>query len=88
MRLKKNASDVRIRFTMAHEFCHTFLLRLVPEIKFSPHETDDEEERLCNLGAAAFAIARFRVASSCEEVAALSGSSNFWLRSTESAFLR
>jgi IrrE N-terminal-like domain len=56
MRLKKSAADVRIRFTMAHELCHTFFYELVPEIKFAPHETDDEEERLCNLGAAAFLV--------------------------------
>ena len=56
MRLKKSASDVRIRFTMAHELCHTFFYELVPEIKFAPHETDEEEERLCNLGAAAFLL--------------------------------
>lgn len=56
MRLKKSAADVRIRFTMAHELCHTFFYELVPEIKFAPHETDDEEERLCNFGAAAFLL--------------------------------
>lgn len=56
MRLKKSAADVRIRFTMAHELCHTFFYELVPELKFAPHETDDEEERLCNLGAAAFLL--------------------------------
>lgn len=56
MRLKKSAADVRIRFTMAHELCHTFFYELVPEMKFAPHETDDEEERLCNLGAAAFLL--------------------------------
>jgi len=56
MRLKKSTADVRIRFTMAHELCHTFFYELVPEIKFAPHETDDEEERLCNLGAAAFLL--------------------------------
>jgi hypothetical protein len=56
MRLRKNAADVRIRFTMAHELCHTFFYELVPEIKFAPHETDDEEERLCNLGAASFLL--------------------------------
>ena len=56
MRLKRNAADVRVRFTMAHELCHTLFYELVPEIKFTPHEADDEEERLCNLGAAAFLL--------------------------------
>lgn len=56
MRLKKSAADVRIRFTMAHELCHTFFYEFVPEIKFAPHESDDGEERLCNLGAAAFLL--------------------------------
>ena len=41
---------------MAHELCHTLFYELVPEIKFTPHEADDEEERLCNLGAAAFLL--------------------------------
>jgi Zn-dependent peptidase ImmA (M78 family) len=56
MRLKKNVPDVRARFTMAHEICHTFFYELVPEMKFRPHTADDEEERLCNLGAAALLI--------------------------------
>jgi hypothetical protein len=52
MRLKKNAADVRLRFTIAHELCHTFFYELVPEFKFVAHESDDSEERLCNWGAA------------------------------------
>src|ERR1700691_2550147 len=56
MRLKRNTADVRLRFTMCHELCHTLFYELVPELKFAPHETDDEEERLCNFGAAAFLI--------------------------------
>ena len=42
----------RRRFTVAHELCHTFFYEYVPEIKFLPHETDNAEEALCNLGAA------------------------------------
>ncbi len=50
MRLKKNTAEARIRFTLAHEVCHTFFYELVPEIKFFPHDQDNEEERLCNVG--------------------------------------
>jgi len=39
--------------TIAHEACHTFFYELVPELKFIPHERDEDEERLCNWGAAA-----------------------------------
>jgi hypothetical protein len=56
MRLKKNATGHRVRFTMAHEACHTFFYEFVPEIKFHPHGTDVLEERLCDFGAAAFLI--------------------------------
>ena len=42
----------RIRFTLAHELCHTFFYEHVPELKFMPHECDEAEERLCNFGAA------------------------------------
>ncbi len=56
MLLKKNVPQVRLRFTMAHEICHTFFYELVPEIKFRPNTTDESEERLCNVGAAAILI--------------------------------
>ena len=56
MRLKKNVSSVRTRFTAAHEACHTFFYEHVPELKFGAHVTDDAEERLCNLGAAVLLI--------------------------------
>jgi hypothetical protein len=56
MRLKKDAADVRIRFTIAHEACHTFFYEFVPEMKFVPHERDEDEERLCNWGAATLLI--------------------------------
>lgn len=42
----------RLRFTLAHELCHTFFYEHVPEMKFVPHEIDEAEERLCNFGAA------------------------------------
>ena len=54
MVVKKYVSEERVRFTIAHELCHTFFYELVPELKFHSHSTDDHEERLCNLGAAAF----------------------------------
>jgi len=56
IRLKKNVSDARTRFTMAHEACHTFFYEFAPEMKFRPHETDESEERLCNFGAAVLLI--------------------------------
>jgi len=52
VRLKKNVSAARMRFSIAHEICHTFFYELVPELKFHAHKVDDAEERLCNLGAA------------------------------------
>jgi hypothetical protein len=58
MLLKETSSEARSRFTKAHEACHTFFYELVPEIKFRPHDTDDTEERLCNLGAATLLIPR------------------------------
>lgn len=50
--LKNQRNVARLRFTLAHEICHTFFYEIVPEIKFSPHEIDPMEERLCDLGAA------------------------------------
>ena len=50
--LATDTSVARMRFTLAHELCHTFFYELVPEIKFAPHDTDPVEERLCNIGAA------------------------------------
>jgi hypothetical protein len=41
----------RLRFSLAHEICHTFFYEYVPEIKFFPHELDPMEERLCDFGA-------------------------------------
>lgn len=50
--LRDGVSAARTRFTLAHEICHSLFYELVPEIKFSEHNTDREEERLCNIGAA------------------------------------
>jgi len=54
--LNKQANAQRLRFTIAHELCHTFFYELVPEIKFVPHEADPTEERLCDFGAAELLI--------------------------------
>ena len=53
MLVKKNQPQSRVRFTIAHEICHTFFYEIVPELKFVSHQTDPAEERLCNIGAAA-----------------------------------
>jgi len=50
--LKRETAATRLRFTIAHEICHTFFYESVPELKFVPHGVDGQEERLCNLGAA------------------------------------
>lgn len=50
--LNSNAPKTRVRFTQAHEICHTFFYQIVPELKFRPHPEDSQEERLCNFGAA------------------------------------
>lgn len=59
--LSRNSRSYRWRFTLAHELFHTFFYELVPEIKFSPHTTDLEEERLCNLGAAELLLPKSEV---------------------------
>jgi len=50
--VKAGISAARSRFTVAHELCHTYFYEVVPELKFCTHETDLDEERLCNVGAA------------------------------------
>jgi len=50
--LRRQSSHARLRFTIAHEICHTFFYQFVPELKFTPHEVDRNEERLCDFGAA------------------------------------
>lgn len=54
MAINHDAAEERIRFTMAHELCHTFFYELVPELKYRNRKSDDCEEALCNVGAAAF----------------------------------
>jgi Zn-dependent peptidase ImmA (M78 family) len=56
VRLNTASTRVRQRFTLAHEACHSLFYELVPELKFVPHAPDEEEERLCNFGAAALLI--------------------------------
>lgn len=56
MVVKHDSCEERIRFTIAHEICHTFFYEFVPELKFREHYTDDQEEALCNFGAASFLI--------------------------------
>jgi hypothetical protein len=51
MVLRRDLPEARINFTVAHEICHTFFYERVPEIKFTAHPVDPEEERLCNSGA-------------------------------------
>lgn len=60
----------RLRFTKAHEICHTFFYELVPEVKFFPHATDPTEERLCNVGAAELLmpIEMVEAEAACESV--------------------
>lgn len=50
--INRSLPTTRLRFTLAHELCHTFFYEHVPEMKFMPHEIDQAEERLCNIGAA------------------------------------
>jgi Zn-dependent peptidase ImmA (M78 family) len=56
MSVKDDVNEGRMRFTVAHELCHTFFYELVPELKFRDHGPNDEEEIVCNQGAAAFLI--------------------------------
>ena len=68
IQLKRGVTGARMRFTMAHEVCHTFFYELVPELKFRPHERDDWEETLCNLGAATLLIPDRRLRSDAREL--------------------
>ena len=36
LQVKRDCSEERSRFTLAHEACHTFFYEFVPEIKFAP----------------------------------------------------
>jgi Zn-dependent peptidase ImmA (M78 family) len=51
MLLRHGQPGRRLRFTKAHEICHTFFYEFVPELKFCNHTVDFLEERLCNIGA-------------------------------------
>ena len=53
MLVKKQQPQSRVRFTIAHEICHTFFYEIVPELKFVSHRTNPAEEKLCDVGAAA-----------------------------------
>lgn len=83
---------VRQRFTMAHEICHTFFYEIVPEIKFSPHDTDSLEEALCNHGAAALLMPAKDVLSYVKardvSLGTLEELSQRYAVSMEAAFLR
>ncbi len=68
MRLKKEASESRVRFTIAHEVCHTFFYELAPEMKFTLHDTDAAEERLCNYGAAVLLLPSAAVARQAKQL--------------------
>lgn len=50
--LNLSVPATRLRFTLAHEVCHTFFYEHVPGLKFMPHEPDEIEESLCDFGAA------------------------------------
>jgi Zn-dependent peptidase ImmA (M78 family) len=52
MTLNARACETRVRFTQAHELCHTYFYEYVPEIKLRPHLEDPAEEQLCDFGAA------------------------------------
>lgn len=64
--VNRSISATRASFTIAHELCHTFFYELVPEIKFSPHPTNEAEERLCNVGAADLLMPRKAVLRSAK----------------------
>lgn len=56
--LNRSLPATRMRFTLAHELCHTFFYEYVPEFKFVPHAPDAAEERLCNVGASELLMPR------------------------------
>ena len=66
--VRKNAPLARRRFTLAHELCHTFFYESVPEFKFVPHETDEFEERLCDVGAAEILMPEARLRRTCAKI--------------------
>ncbi|HEY6251128.1 MAG TPA: ImmA/IrrE family metallo-endopeptidase, partial [Candidatus Angelobacter sp.] len=66
MVLNLSVPATRLRFTLAHELCHTFFYEHVPELKFMPHETDEMEESLCNFGAAELLMPKQSVVKSAK----------------------
>ena len=92
MRINGRLPAVRRRFTEAHEICHTFFYELVPEIKFVPHLTDPDEERLCNHGAAAMLLpaddVRAHAAHREISISALEGLASDWGVALATMFFR
>ena len=68
MLVNKKHPQTRVRFTIAHEICHTFFYEIVPELKFVSHPTDPAEERLCNAGAAALLMPNYDVVRATRKV--------------------
>lgn len=68
MSLRSGQSDGRLRFTKAHEICHTFFYELIPELKFCLHTTDPVEERLCNIGAEEILMPLARISAEAEHM--------------------
>jgi Zn-dependent peptidase ImmA (M78 family) len=90
--LREEASAARNRFTIAHELCHTFFYEIVPELKFGSHDTDPQEERLCNLGAGELLIPARHLKSHAKKqpisINSLEGLSRTYLVSPEAMLLR
>jgi Zn-dependent peptidase ImmA (M78 family) len=90
--LREEASATRNRFTIAHELCHTFFYEIVPELKFGSHDTDPQEERLCNLGAGELLIPGRHLKSHAKKqplsIDSLEGLSRTYLVSPEAMLLR
>lgn len=82
----------RIRFTIAHEICHTIFYEIIPELKFRWHQTDPAEERLCDFGAAALLMPKDEVVRATQGVtpsmAALEKLAEHYAVSLEAMFLR
>ena len=92
MLVKKKQPQSRVRFTIAHEICHTFFYEIVPELKFVSHQTDPAEERLCNIGAAALLMPNDDVVRAARKVTpsmvVLEQLSEYYGVSLEAMFLR
>lgn len=67
MRLRADQSGSRLRFTKAHEVCHTFFYEFMPELKFRLHTSDPVEERLCNIGAEEMLMPLVRIRAEAED---------------------